>query len=257
MQRVEEKTEAKDAANGKLPLLRYHDLREDEIAEENQNTTFRLSCASYSPQRDAALRIFLFFAIGIPVYMFYAELSFLNAFYFCVVTLTTVGYGDTRHSGNETGVRVWSCFYILVAIVLIAASLSSLFEHVMKRQTAAIISLVKDKNRTQENREEAANPSIFKRKDFRPFFISLIFLLSLCGLGTYVYAYTHKPALSFTDACYFTIVTITTVGYGDIVPNSSGAKLFSIIFLPLSTLSLAHVITQGALLNTQTQQKKV
>jgi Ion channel len=36
-------------------------------------------------------------------------------------------------------------------------------------------------------------------------------------------------------------VTASTVGYGDIAPNTEWARLFAIFYLPLITLSLAKV----------------
>lgn len=37
--------------------------------------------------------------------------------------------------------------------------------------------------------------------------------------------------LSFIDAVYFTIVTISTVGYGDVHPTTTGSKIFGIIVI--------------------------
>ncbi len=37
--------------------------------------------------------------------------------------------------------------------------------------------------------------------------------------------------LSFVDAFYFTIVTIATVGYGDISPQTVAGKLFSLLLI--------------------------
>ncbi|MCC2668354.1 MAG: putative potassium channel NAD-binding component TrkA [Armatimonadetes bacterium] len=40
----------------------------------------------------------------------------------------------------------------------------------------------------------------------------------------------NRP-LGFTDVFYYTVVTLTTVGYGDIIPVTAGARLFNAIFL--------------------------
>jgi voltage-gated potassium channel len=37
--------------------------------------------------------------------------------------------------------------------------------------------------------------------------------------------------VSFTDVIYFTMVSITTTGYGDIVPVSQGARLFDALLV--------------------------
>ncbi|MEZ5499529.1 MAG: potassium channel family protein [Steroidobacteraceae bacterium] len=41
----------------------------------------------------------------------------------------------------------------------------------------------------------------------------------------------HDGVVSFTDVIYFTMVTITTVGYGDIVPVTDRARLIDAIFV--------------------------
>ncbi len=40
--------------------------------------------------------------------------------------------------------------------------------------------------------------------------------------------YMHVEGMSLVDALYFTSVTITTVGYGDVVPRTEAGKLFTI-----------------------------
>src|SRR4028118_918232 len=43
---------------------------------------------------------------------------------------------------------------------------------------------------------------------------------------------THpERALSFVDVLYFTVISVTTVGYGDIVPVTAGARLVNAILL--------------------------
>jgi voltage-gated potassium channel len=53
-------------------------------------------------------------------------------------------------------------------------------------------------------------------------------------IGSYVLGSGFEPAITnFIDAVYFTIVTMATVGYGDIVPRSADARLFTISLVVL------------------------
>lgn len=49
--------------------------------------------------------------------------------------------------------------------------------------------------------------------------------------------------LPFADALYFTIVTITTVGYGDIHPTTIGGKIFSIVLIVIGIGTFLTILT--------------
>jgi len=51
---------------------------------------------------------------------------------------------------------------------------------------------------------------------------------SLLALGTVVYHYMEH--WSWVSSFYFTACTLTTVGYGDLVPSTDVAKLFTAVF---------------------------
>ena len=48
-------------------------------------------------------------------------------------------------------------------------------------------------------------------------------------IGTFIY---HKlEGWSYLDAFYFSIITLTTVGYGDFSPQTTEGKLFTILYI--------------------------
>jgi voltage-gated potassium channel len=63
--------------------------------------------------------------------------------------------------------------------------------------------------------------------------------------------YATKGAAGILDAIYWAVVTIATVGYGDVVPNSAVAKLLALVIilsgpalLSLLTASMASILVQ-------------
>jgi voltage-gated potassium channel len=64
---------------------------------------------------------------------------------------------------------------------------------------------------------------------------TVLFLILSFG-GAFVYTFLEN--WSYLDALYFSVVTATTVGYGDVVPVTVFGKIFT-IFFAFCTISLA------------------
>lgn len=57
----------------------------------------------------------------------------------------------------------------------------------------------------------------------------LITTSTVLGFGTVVYHYLEN--WSWLDALYFSVITLTTIGYGDFSPQTSSGKLFTIFYI--------------------------
>jgi voltage-gated potassium channel Kch len=57
---------------------------------------------------------------------------------------------------------------------------------------------------------------------------ALLALIALCAVLVHL-----EEGWSWIDSFYFAIVSITTVGYGDLVPRQEATRLFLIFYLPL------------------------
>ena len=68
--------------------------------------------------------------------------------------------------------------------------------------------------------------SFFQDKHYRDLLITTLIILSL---GSVVYHFLE--GWSWLDSIYFSIITLTTIGYGDFSPQTSGGKLFTIFYI--------------------------
>jgi hypothetical protein len=68
-----------------------------------------------------------------------------------------------------------------------------------------------------------------KKKIKHRIFSLLALVLVVLGTGTIVYS--HLEGWSLLDSLYFSTVTMTTIGYGDLTPTTPTSKLFTILFV--------------------------
>jgi voltage-gated potassium channel Kch len=71
--------------------------------------------------------------IGTVMYHFLEGWSWLDSFYFSVITLTTIGYGD--FSPQTSAGKIFTLFYILIGIGIILSFVSTVFEHYKEQRS--------------------------------------------------------------------------------------------------------------------------
>jgi voltage-gated potassium channel len=68
----------------------------------------------------------------------------------------------------------------------------------------------------------------------------VIFVFTVIFGGTFAFMFVEDK--TFLEALYFVIATITTVGYGDVVPESDSGKLFTILLITFGTVAFLSII---------------
>ena len=79
--------------------------------------------------------------------------------------------------------------------------------------------------------EQSPLPGLFKRIGAAVgaiFVVSILLYIGCSGLRDNMHP---EREMGFVDVLYFTIISLTTVGYGDIVPVTPGARFFNSVFL--------------------------
>ena len=88
-----------------------------------------------------------------------------------------------------------------------------------------------------------------KRFELLTLLILLAFVMATGGIALYVLEETHNPNIhNIFDALYWSLVTITTVGYGDIAPISVPGRIIAvlIILLGIAMISFATSVIVSA-----------
>ncbi|AWH74514.1 potassium channel protein [Dokdonia sp. Dokd-P16] len=79
--------------------------------------------------------------------------------------------------------------------------------------------------------------SFFKNK----IYLALVLLVTTLLLG--VFGYRFIADYNWVDAVYMTVITITTVGFGEVIPLTPEAKIFTVILILLSVVIVGYALT--------------
>jgi len=68
--------------------------------------------------------------------------------------------------------------------------------------------------------------------------------------------YALEEDLRFVDAMYMSVITMTTVGYGDFSPQSQGGRVFAIFWILFGVLAVTRAISDVINIFMERRQKR-
>ncbi|KAJ4849877.1 hypothetical protein Tsubulata_034679 [Turnera subulata] len=183
----------------------------------------------------------------------------VDALYFCVVTMCTIGYGDITPMTPET--KLFVIVFVLMGFGIIGTLLNGLVTYVLDLQESMILSGVR--NTGHENNHHHGVLSAWKyifdprkgrvRVRSKVSFAVLIVVLSL-AIGTSFLYFIEQ--LDFVDSVYLAVMSVTTVGYGDRAFKTLTGRIFAILWLLVSTLAVARAFLFLTEMRIEKRQKR-
>ena len=174
----------------------------------------------------------------------------VDAVYFCVVTMTTVGYGDLVPETHLA--KLFACVFVFTGMALGGLILSRAADYIVEKQELFLVKAM--------HRHEKAGPAEIL-KDFEinkvkyKFIVALTLLLMLIIVGTVSLSLMENQ--SFVDAFYCVCATITTLGYGDQSFSTGIGRVFAVFWILSSTICLAQFFLYLAELYTEDRQRSL
>ena len=170
----------------------------------------------------------------------------IDAAYFGMATMSTVGYGDL--SPSSTGSRIFALFLIIFGVIFVFSSVAGLVTSLTAPLTA----------RGREALERAfpmdgvdlegdGQPDFFKPRHplvyyFKNLLPSLVLTVALQLASAAIFV-AIDASMDFGSALYHCIVTATTVGFGDVPNATQGGRLWACVHMLLSVALLGELIT--------------
>nr|AAD16279.1 pulvinus outward-rectifying channel for potassium SPOCK1 [Samanea saman] len=174
----------------------------------------------------------------------------LDAIYFTIVTMTTVGYGDLVPNSDLT--KLLACAFVFTGMALVGLILSKAADYLVEKQEALIIKALHGNHEvgpTKILQEAEVNRKWYK------FFVVFVLLVALIIMGTIFLVAVEK--LDVIDAFYCVCCTITTLGYGDKSFSSEGGRVFAVFWILTGTICLAQLFLCIAEMNTEKRRKEI
>ncbi|KAJ1428654.1 Two pore domain potassium channel [Sesbania bispinosa] len=243
--------------------LQYDSASETQINHQEQNDVQN----PLHPQCIAAKsdfnfkQVFLLFAAylgGGTLCFFFTEYQikgiktngFLDSVYFCVVTMTTVGYGDLVP--NSSLAKLLACIYVFIGMALGGLILSKAADYIVEKQENLLVGAIHMGYKVGHGEVPKvleANKTKYK------LMLAAATLVGLMIVGIIFLYFVEN--LEFMDALYFVCSTVTTLGYGDKSFSTAEGRIFAIFWILSGTICLAQFFLYLAELYTEGRQKSL
>ncbi|KAK8503317.1 hypothetical protein V6N11_013273 [Hibiscus sabdariffa] len=216
---------------------------------------------SESIVRQAFVLLVLYLSLGVLIYWFNRH-DFLgpkthpvvDAMYFCIVTMCTIGFGDI--TPNSPATKLFSILFVLVGFGFIDILLSGMVGYVLDLQEEYMLKTVQHDG----NRRDLATSYIIDVKKGRMRIrlkvgLALGVVVLCIGIGLGVMHFVER--LGWLDSFYLSVMSVTTVGYGDRAFRTLPGRIFASIWLLVSTVAVARAFLYLAEARVAKRQRRM
>ncbi|KAJ0265124.1 Two-pore potassium channel 5 [Hirschfeldia incana] len=196
--------------------------------------------------KQAILLLIVYLTLGVSIYSFnrdhYSGIEthpVVDALYFCIVTMCTIGYGDIAPLTPWT--KIFAVVFVLFGFGFLDILLSGVVNYVLDLQESMILTGIK-MGASRNHRFSAKDYIIdFEKGRMRirmKVFLALCVVVLCIGVGALVLHFVEE--LDLVDSVYLSVMSVTTVGYGDRAFKTLQGRLFAAAWLLVSTLAVAR-----------------
>jgi potassium channel subfamily K len=192
----------------------------------------------------------------------------ITAVYVMVQIITTIGYGDITFATQS--MKLFTALYIFVGLLIVAGLVSGMVTSILEKQEQLVRSQLKNLESKVDEKEK--NRSTFAKigdtvKAFNKLIAATIAFGVFVAAGTVFYRLyenctcsygrtkidtcveghlcpeTGGSMKSWIDAFYMSVITLTTVGFGDYSPQSYYGRWFGVFWMLFGVAATGNFIS--------------
>jgi len=198
------------------------------------------------------------FVIGVLVLRIFEDWTVLSCVYVIVQIMTTIGYGDVTVS--SASMRIFMSVYAIWCLILLASVMNEAIElfitersKQLREQVIARLAGATDEASKRTWVQGAGAKVVSSGAIFLVFLLAGTVFFSVVdrtpnGCDAWEYGeciHTEGEAgLTLDEAWYMSVITLTTVGFGDYSPKAHHGRVFSIVWMVLGVGSAARFLTR-------------
>lgn len=162
--------------------------------------------------------------------------SYLNAIYFCAVTLTTIGYGDLVPTTPQA--RSILIVYAIIGLCIMGFTMASISHvavsnaHYYLRLGGSFLFSEDDLDHDSDRKRSTCGAlcHAIRRIPDRVVRLLIGVIIFFTVLFTGAFVFGSIEGWEFAESVYFCFVTLTTIGYGDYTPQTTAGRCVVIPF---------------------------
>lgn len=149
--------------------------------------------------------------------------------------MCTIGYGDI--TPNNLATKLFSIMFVLIGFGFIDILLSGMVSYVLDLQENHLLRSLKNGN-DQDHQSYIIDVKKGRMRIRMKVGLALGVVVLCIGVGVVVLHYVER--LDWLDSFYLSVMSVTTVGYGDRAFRTMAGRIFASIWLLVSTLAVAR-----------------